>query len=289
MILRPSIIVALFLATGVSWAAAQVPFNACLDRNGKVIPGVADNKMEWAGVATVQDGAPVILWNYKQNRHLPQAEQVFIYLHECAHHTLGHLYRSSVDPAGELEADCWAIQLMVDGGMIKGRHLEVLERSRRHVRPDATHLGGDAHIQSLTRCLEMRTDPKAWAAALDTITRAAQDSFASSSGRVLDSAGTSVVYESAVGTPGTFDCEVSAGTLRCIVFASRKPRPAMERFEQLTKIVRRWLPVGWTSMARADSTTAARSFLAQDGVTGTLFTLLVTGNRVYFLVKRASV
>jgi len=269
--------------------SAQVPFNACLDREGKVIPGVADNTMEWAGVATMQAAAPVILWNYKGNRHLSQAEQIFIYLHECAHHTLGHLYRSSVDPAGELEADCWAIQLMVDGGMIKGRHLEVLERSRRHVRADATHLGGEAHIQSLARCLELRTDPKAWAASLDTVVRAAQDSFASSSGRVLDSTAPAVVYESAVGTPGTFDCEVAGGTLRCIVFASRKPGPAVDRFERLTRIVRAWLPVGWTSVERAGTAAAGRSFLAQDGMTGTLLTLLVSGNRVYLLVKRTSV
>src|SRR5687767_3085964 len=168
-------------------AWAQVPFNACLDRQGEVIPGIPDNTIAYAGIAAEQDGRPVILWNQKENRHLSQTEQIFIYLHECAHHLLGHLYHSPYGPAVELEADCWAIQLMVDGGMIKPRHLEVLERSRRNVRADATHLGGEAHIQSLARCLEMRTDPRAWAAALDTLIRAAQDSFASSSGRVLDS------------------------------------------------------------------------------------------------------
>ncbi len=272
-----------------SSAHAQIPFNACFDREGKVIPGVADNSIPYAGVATVRDGIPVILWNRKSNGHLPQTEQIFIYLHECAHHTLGHIYAPDYTPAVELEADCWAIQLMVDGGMIKYRHLEALEKSRRRVRGDAFHLGGEAHVRSLTRCLEVRTDPRAWAAALDTLVRAAQDSFASSSGRVLDSTASAWVYESAVGTPGTFDCEVTSGTLRCIVFAARKPAAAADRFEELVKIVRRWLPVGWTWMERAATPTTARSFLAQDGMTGTLLTLLERDNRVYFLLKRTAV
>jgi hypothetical protein len=269
-------------------AFAQVPFNACLDRQGQVIPGVADNTIPWAGVATVRNGTPVILWNAKNNQHLPQTEQIFIYLHECAHHTLGHVYQSNYTPAVELEADCWAIQLMVDGGMVKYRHLAELEKSRRTVRGDAFHLGGDAHIQSFTRCLEIRTDPKAWAAALDTVIRAAADSFASSSGRVLEST-PNMVYESAVGTPGTFDCEVTGGTLRCVVFASRKPKPAGERFDRLVQILRAWLPVGWTWLERPGATGGDRTFLAQDGTTGTLLTLAVSGTRVYFLVKQVPV
>jgi hypothetical protein len=244
--------------------------------------------MPYAGVATIKDGTPVILWNQKFNQHVSQTEQIFIYLHECAHHTLDHIYRSDYTPALELEADCWAIQLMVDGGMIKYRHLAEMERSRRTMRGDTYHLGGEAHIQSLARCLEMRTDPKAWAAALDTLIRGAQDSFASSSGRVLDSTPV-MVYESAVGTPGTYDCEVSGGALRCVVFASRKPKPAGERFDKLVRIIRGWLPVGWTSIERAGSKEGERTFLAQDGMTGTLLTLAVSGTRVYFLVKRTPV
>jgi hypothetical protein len=45
-------------------------------------------------------------------------------------------------------------------------------------------------------------------------------------------------------TPGTYDCEVISGALRCMVFASRKPKPARERFEKLVQIVRASLPVG---------------------------------------------
>jgi hypothetical protein len=270
--------------------AAQVPFDACRDRQDHVIQGVVDNDMPYAGMATEQDGKPVILWNRKTNQLLSTTEQIFIYLHECAHHTLGHLYRRPYTPAIELEADCWAIQLMVDGGMIKGRHLAELERSRRTMQGDSYHLGGEAHLRSLERCLEVRTDHEEWGRALEQFLRAAQDSFVSARGRVIDSTRGDTIYQSTLDAPGTYDCEVVGAAVRCLVFAARKPKPAGERYQRLVKIVRAWLPIGWSSTEReAAPEGSGRSFLAQDGMTGTLITLTVSGPRVYFLVKRAPV
>jgi hypothetical protein len=278
-----------FALLGFTRAPAQVPFDACRDRQDRVIQGVVDNTVPYAGVATIRDSTPVILWNHKVNRHLPRTEQIFIYLHECAHHNLGHLYRYPYDAGAELEADCWAIQLMVDGGMVRPRHLWTLEQSRRTVRGDAFHLGGEAHIQSLGRCLEVRTDQAAWTAALQSLVRAARDSFALSRGRVLDSTASGVIYESLLNTPGTFDCEVIGAAVRCMVFAARKSGPAEDRFERLVRIVRSWLPVGWSSVERVTPDGRGRTFLAQDGMTGTLLSLALSGSRVYFLVKRAPV
>ncbi|MEA2723757.1 MAG: hypothetical protein QOH59_1528 [Gemmatimonadales bacterium] len=270
-------------------AQAQIPFSACIDRQGAVIPGVVDNTMEWAGVATEREGKPVILWNKRGNQRLSTTEQIFIYLHECAHHTLGHIHRQPYTPAVELEADCWAIQLMVDGGMIKGRHLEDLEKSRRTVKGDTYHLGGEAHIQSLQRCLDVRTDAKAWAAALNAFVQGAQDSFTTQRGGMLDSTSADRVYESLLGAPGTYDCEVIGAAVRCLVFAARKEGASKERFERLVRIVRAWLPVGWTSVERSEPGRLGRSFLAQDGMTGTLLSLTQAGSVVYFLMKRAPV
>jgi hypothetical protein len=268
----------------------QIPFDACRDRQDSVIRGVVDNTMPYAGMATEQKGRPVILWNTKANNALSTTEQIFIYLHECAHHTLGHLYQQPYTPAVELEADCWAIQLMVDGGMIKARHLAVLERSRRTVRGDAYHLGGEAHIQSLQQCLAVRTDPKAWAEALDALVRAAQDSFESNRGRVLDTSAIGVVYESTLDAPGIYDCELVGAALRCLAFVAKKPGPAEDRFERLVKILRDWLPVGWTSLKQISPDGRERAFLAQDGMTGTLVSLALSrASRIYLLVKRAPV
>jgi hypothetical protein len=270
-------------------ARAQVPFDACLDRDGRLIPGVVDNSMGYAGIAVVRDGQPVILWNTHSNGRLSRTEQIFIYLHECAHHTLGHVYRSSVGARAELEADCWAIQLMVDGGMIKGRHLSELERSRRTVQGDNTHLGGAAHVRSLEECLTIRTDAKAWAAALDTVTRAALDSFTAQRGRLLDSSSASPTFEALLDVPGTYDCEVVGVALRCMVFAARKDGAARERYQQLLELVKAWLPSSWTSVEQGGAHDKSRTFLAQDGQSGTLITLAWTGARVYLLVKRAPV
>jgi hypothetical protein len=288
---RPWSFFVLVLATLASptQAHAQVPFDACRDRDDLPIAGVVENTMAYAGMATVQNGHPVILWNARSNARLSRTEQIYIYLHECAHHTLGHLYHRSVEARDELEADCWAIQLMVDGGMIKSRHLAVLERSRKTVRGDDTHLGGEAHVRSLEECLSIRTDAKAWAVALDTIVVAAQDSFTGRRGRLLDSISTPQVFEALLDVPGTYDCEIVGGAMRCLVFAARKDGTAEKRYEELVRIMRAWLPVGWTSTEQVGSDGQSRTFLAQDGLTGTLLTCARTGSRVYLLVKRTAV
>jgi hypothetical protein len=279
----------LILANLATKAQAQVPFEACRDRDNRPIPGVVDNAMAYAGMAAARNGQPVILWNAHSNGRLSKTEQIFIYLHECAHHTLGHLHHTVVDARDEREADCWAIQLMVDGGMIKGRHLEELQRSRRTVRGDDTHLGGEAHIRSLEECLSIRTDPKAWAAALDTVVGAVQDSFAARRGRLLDSTSTSPVFEALLDLPGTYDCEIVGGALRCLVFAVRQDGAAEKRYQQLVKVLRAWLPSGWTFTEHLGDAGKTRTFLAQDGVTGALITWAWTGTRVYLLVKRVPV
>ncbi len=266
----------------------QAPFEICRDRENRIIPGVVDNSIGYAGLADQRDGRPVIVWNARSNRHLSQAEQVLIYLHECAHHRLGHLYAPGDDPRYELEADCWAIQRMADGGMAPRRHFAALERARRSVRGDRAHLGGEAHVRSLRWCLEVRTDRKAWAAALDSLVRAAEDGFVSSRGRAIDTLAVPPIYHSRLGTPGTYDCEVVGAAIRCLVFDSRKPGPAAERYTSLVRILRGWLPPGWTSTQRTDPE-LGNLFLAQNGMTGTLLSLARGGARIHFLVKRSPI
>lgn len=283
----PRLPLLLGLAAAAAPAAAQTPFDACRDRDDRPIPSVVDNEARFAGLATVRDGQRIIIWNAKANQHLSSTEQIFIYLHECAHHRLGHLYLRGEDRRLELEADCWAIQLMVDGEMIRGRHLAELEHSRRSVPGDRSHLGGEAHILSLRQCLELRTDRRAWAAALDNLLHAAADGFLSARGRALDSVAPVPAWESLLGTPGTYDCEVVGEAVRCLVFASRTPEAAADRYRRLAAILRRWLPRGWTSTERTEG--IERVWLAQDARSGMLVSLAQAGGRVRFLMKRAPV
>jgi hypothetical protein len=281
----PSALAILLVLALAVHAEGQVPFDTCRDRADRPIPGIVDNTIAYAGTATFRNGQPVILWNRKTNRHLSPTEQLFIYLHECAHHTLGHLYHPSPDVQQELEADCWSIQRMLDGSMIRGRHLRVLELSRRNVPGDATHLGGDAHARSLSECLSIRTNAKAWAAALDSLVLAAHDSFASHRGRLLDSTETFPIHDALLSLPGAYDCEVAGATFRCALFVAAKGGAAEKRYRRLVKIFRGWLPAGWTFIEWVDQDVTSRTWLAQDALTGTSLTLALMGTRVYLLVR----
>lgn len=285
------------MSLGVSCAApalapalhAQVPFNACLDRQGQPIPGIVDNNLGYAAAATSRGGHPVILWNRHNLAGTSNILQLFVYLHECAHHSLNHVYKSE-NRTVEDQADCWAIQLMVDGGMANGSHLAALTRELKHTRGDENHLGGDALLQSLRSCLAFRTDQAAWDTALTALTMAASSGFHDIQGARIPDA-PSEVYETTQGTPGTYDCELlQPPAVRCMVFVARKEKAANKRFEDLNAIIHNWLSPDWTSTEPSPPPPGlARALLAQDGREGTVVVLgLTTDARVYFLVKPGS-
>ena len=238
-------------------------------------------------MATYQGGQRVILWNNEANQSASLTTQLFLYLRACAHHNLGHLQQRA-SPKIEEEADCWAIQLMVDGGMIGGRNLDLLQREQVAVRGDDNLPGGKALIDRYERCLAIRTDAQAWAAALTAFTAAAPDSFGPIRGHPVEDAMPGI-HESTQDAPGTYDCEVRGmDSVRCLVFAARKTGAARKRYQELVKIFRAWLPPTWTSIEQQGTATLVeRQFLAQDRETNTVIGLLVTSEaRVYFVVRR---
>jgi hypothetical protein len=156
------------------------------------------------------------------------------------------------------------------------------------VRGDDTHPSGKALIDSYERCLSIRTDARAWAAALAAFTAAAPDSFAAILGHPVEDAMPGI-HESTQDAPGTYDCEVRGmDSVRCLVFAARKAGAARKRYQELVKIFRAWLPPTWTSIEQPGTATLVeRQFLAQDSETNTVIGLLVTSEaRVYFVVRR---
>ncbi len=282
---RGSIALGFLLVAGR--ANAQAPFNACFDRLGQPIPTVADDAIGRGGVATYQGGQRVILWNSDANKSASATTQLFLYLRACAHHNLGHLQqRASAQTEGE--ADCWAIQLMVDGGMIGSRNLDLLQKEQVAVRGDSTRLSGKALIDSYERCLTIRTDASAWADALSAFTAAAPDSFGAIRGHPVEDAMPGI-HQSRQDAPGTYDCEVRGmDSVRCMVFAARKTSAARKRYQELIKIFRGWLPPTWTSVEQEGTASLVeRQFLAQDSENNTVIALLVTSEaRVYFVVRR---
>ncbi len=284
---------ALFLCTVAGAAHAQ---NMCVDRSGKPISEVVDNSLTSAGGAVLRNGERLILWNEAAASKSSQTGQLFLYLHECAHHTLGHVYRS-LNLRWELEADCWAFQLLAEGGFVKNRRLVEFERDLAATPGDALHLGGQVLLDSLQSCLSIRTDPQAWATALAAFTRAARERFNSIRGDPVEDAQPGT-FESLIDAPGSFDCEVLVpASLRCLLFSARKNGLAQSRYQQLVKIFRRWLPSHWTSIDQRSHWVATeagaarrpvRQFLAQDSEDGTLLALVVTQESRVYLVMRAA-
>lgn len=260
--------------------AAQVPWDGCVDRRGRPVENIVDNKLGWAGTAAMRAGQPVILWNEKRLGDNSGPMRLFVYLHECAHHALGHIWRPQ-GAALEREADCWAFRLLVDGGMARGRHITAVEREARQTIGDDIHLGGEARVESLRRCIREGTDRRAWRAALDTLAAASADSFAGLRGRPFPGDPPGVV-ESLTDVPGTFDCEVRPAGFACTLFASRQERDVTRRFEHLLDIVRGWLPGTWTSVARGAGSADRREFHAEDSRSGAGLSMVATEGRITF-------
>lgn len=264
---------------------AQLPLDGCIDRADRPVRSIIRNDMVWAGVATVEKGESVIYWNQRRMGGRSRTTRIFVYLHECGHHLLGHVWKAN-DARWEQEADCWAVQAMVEGGMISARHLRVLEEELSRSRGDAIHLGGEQLLTALKGCLAIKTDRRAWAAALARFIEAGADNFASIRGQAVPTpASRSGVHESLADLPGTYDCEVVPGQrVRCTVFAARDGDRVAERFGALARIIPAALPAGWRSrQAHEPSPGGVRELVAGDTVSGLELTLIATpAHRIVF-------
>lgn len=274
-------------------ASAQVPYEGCTDRRGRPIIGVVSDSLSAPGWASIRaDGTPVIYWNPKR-QYTPQGvTQVFLYLHECAHHALGHVWQGgSLEErrADEQQADCWSYQLMVDGGMLTGNRREILEDDLSTMMGDAVHLPGDQMLRSLRNCLDARTNKRAWHAVLPQLEQAAADSFRPL--RTGPLAEDPTVSEAAVQLPGTYDCEIRHnGSYVCLIFAARDDGRVDRRFNRIVDILKEWLSPSWTSNTVAGSQPGQRNvFMAERADTGTSIALLATVDRkIWFVMRPAS-
>lgn len=275
----------LLLLAAPDQLAAQLPLDGCIDRTGRPVRGIIRNDMTWAGVATVEHGEPVIYWNQRLMRGRSRTTQIFIHLHECAHHMLGHIWKMS-EARWEQEADCWAVQGMWEGGMIAGRHLRVLEEELSRTRGDAIHLGGEKLLEALRECLAIKTDRRAWAASLQRLIEAGADSFASIRGQPIPTPSSRLgLHESLVDVPGTYDCEVTTDpAVQCTIFAAREGGRVADRFDELSRIVPRVLPASWKARAQRDPPAGiVRELVAEDSASGLTLSLAATpSHRIVF-------
>jgi len=268
------------VGTAVAFAAplaaqdSLIPTN-CLDRTAHPIRGVVDNSLAYAGVATVlADGTPVIYLNRDILKKATPLARRFVLLHECAHHRLRHVYR---DPSRtlEIEADCWAIQYMVEHDIVKERHVDELQEE----------LGAARGIGSLRGCLAVKEDPELWHKSLDLLTVAGAHRFAPIRGAPIAEDPEHGFFESTLDLPGTFGCELTpTDAFSCEVFHGDDDGATTARYETIRGIIRGWVTDAWLTFERVDPRPEERRrFVAQRIRTGAQLTLVATvDHRVVF-------
>lgn len=248
----------------------QSPYQQCLDRLERPIEWVVDNTLPYAGVATVTpDGTPVIIYNQKSlKRASPQARQ-FVYLHECGHHALRHVWK---DPSRlrEMEADCWAIQQMVEQGLIKERNVDELQ----------TEIGAARGIGSLKGCVKVKTDEDLWRQRLDLLSLAGAHTFDGIRGDPIPEDPEQGFFESTLDLPGIFNCELTPeDSFSCVIFDGRDEKGVRKHFEKVRSVIESWLTDDWMTFERVRARpTELRRFVAQEIQSGSLLTLVATAD-----------
>jgi hypothetical protein len=80
----------------------------CRDFRGAVVRTTRATELGDVGRAQIITRMPIISLDPDRLRTLPPKMQIFFYMHECAHHVLGHTIHPTLE--SEKEADCWAIR-----------------------------------------------------------------------------------------------------------------------------------------------------------------------------------
>jgi hypothetical protein len=94
----------------------------CRDFRGVVVRTTRMTELGDVGRAWIITRMPIISLDPDRLRTLPPTMQIFFYMHECAHHVLGHTF--SPTTASENEADCWAIKYGRETGLFSRLDVE---------------------------------------------------------------------------------------------------------------------------------------------------------------------
>lgn len=78
----------------------------CYDFRGALVRTLETTDLGDVGRASIIARMPIISLDRHRLAKLPQKLQIFFFMHECAHHALGHVIRPTLQ--SERDADCWA-------------------------------------------------------------------------------------------------------------------------------------------------------------------------------------
>lgn len=129
----------------------------CYDYRGAVVHTLRTTSLGDVGRASIIGRMPVISLDTHRLATLPAKLQIFFYMHECAHHVLGHIIRPTLE--SEREADCWSINFGRAVRLLSRKDIEMfapfLEKS-----PGSRfgHLPGLERLAYLLTCFDQPDD-----------------------------------------------------------------------------------------------------------------------------------
>jgi hypothetical protein len=94
----------------------------CHDFRGVVVRTLKTTQLGDVGRASIIGRMPIISLDADRFGKLSSKMQIFFFMHECAHHTLGHVIRPTLD--SERDADCWAANYGRWAGLFSRRDVE---------------------------------------------------------------------------------------------------------------------------------------------------------------------
>ncbi len=125
----------------------------CYDYRGAIVRTLMTTDLGDVGRASIIARMPIISLDSDRMRSLPGKMQVFFYMHECAHHVLGHMLHPTSE--SEREADCWSINYGRWAGLFTRKDIEAfapyLVRSNGS---DQGHLPGRERLAYLLTCFD---------------------------------------------------------------------------------------------------------------------------------------
>jgi hypothetical protein len=127
----------------------------CRDIHGRPVQTFRIMNLGDVGRAGVVSRVPIIAIDPNVMAMLPSKLQLFFYLHECAHHVLGHWMNFS--PDNENEADCWAIKYARDHGVLTRIEVEGFAPKLEASKGSAFgHLPGPERQRHLLECYDAK-------------------------------------------------------------------------------------------------------------------------------------
>ena len=149
-------------ATAYSLSAmAQITYDACTDLRGQPVSSIADPSLkEVANASLATNGAPLIRYNPNIVTWLSQKTRLFFHAHECGHHARGHNFDTVPSLAAEQDADCFAIQALVNGNLVNDNDVTIIQNDLNRANiADWSHLPGLQRTINLRRCLAIVKNP----------------------------------------------------------------------------------------------------------------------------------